>query len=136
MFAIILALAHSSILLAATTTYTDFYDAQGIKLGSFPWSSTNSNSWAFNILDDGYDPLTESITSAMVSLDLRDDSNFSWHCEQVLEWAALSTQDLIIDSWEVDTGTKTITLTSLSSTGMLSMTLRQLWVTSILIKLS
>jgi len=128
-FAILLALTCTSNVIAATVTYTDFYDAgpagyYGIKLGGTGWSSTDSDSWTFDITDDGYDPLTESITAATISLHLHDDKD--GHHGYSLEYAQLTAGSTVFDTWEVDTGTEVFTLsslTTLSNTGMLSMTL-------------
>jgi len=123
--AIALALSQTSIASAATT-YTDIYDAGGIKLGGTFWSLTDTDSWTFDITDDGFNPVTEDITSATVSLDLRDDAGYFFSYDLWLEFAQLSSGTTLIDTWEVDTGTEVFTITSLTSlndTGTLSMTL-------------
>jgi len=127
MLAAALSLAHSG--MAQSTTvwdHTDFYDAggiDGIKLGA--WSGKYNDTWEFNILTDGYDPATESVTSAIITLELRDDNFDKW-------WAKLEIAKLLVDGsitsiWEVDTGSQIISLTALttlSNTGLLSMELK------------
>ncbi len=86
----------------------------------------DSDSWTFDITDDGYNPALVSITSATVSLDLGDDGGYFYSYDLFWGKARLTSGNGLMDIWEVDTGTKVITITflaSLSSTGMLSMTL-------------
>ena len=125
LLAITLAFTHSSIV-SATTTYTDEYDAGGIKLGSTFWNQTETNAWTFDITDDGYNPATEDISSATVSLNLRDDAGYFLNYDLFWEFAQLSSSGTLIGAWEVDSGAKALTITSLaglSNTGILSMTL-------------
>lgn len=126
MLALALALSQMSVASAATT-YTDTYDAGGIKLGGTFWSLNDTASWTFDLTNDGFNPALETITSATVSLDLRDDSGFfSYSYDWLLEFAQLSSGNTVIDTWEVDTGTEMLmltSLTSLNSSGTLSMTL-------------
>jgi hypothetical protein len=127
LLAIALAISHSGIASAAATTYSDIYDAGSIKLGAFGWSSTNSDSWTFDITDDGYNPALENITAATVSLDLRDDKGYFLSYDIFWEKARLSSGGTIIDTWEVDTGTEVLTITSLTelnNSGILSLTLK------------
>jgi len=127
MLAVALAISQTGVASAAATTYTDVYDAGGVFLQSNFWGPNDSNSWVFDITDDGFDPSLESITSATVSLDLRDDTGFKkYKADFFWEWARLSAGGTVIDVWEVDTGTEVVTLTSfteLNTSGTLSMTL-------------
>ncbi len=102
-----------------TDTYTNA-DADTIMSGSL-FGAKDSVSWQFNILDDGYNPANEEITSATVSLNLADDGGF-------FDWFEFATLDVgtNVFFWEVDTGTSTFSIDSLmvlSSTGMLDVTL-------------
>ncbi len=124
--ALVLALSQTGVVSAASTMYTDVYNAGGTLLQSNFFGPNDSDSWTFDITDDGYDPALESISSATVSLDLRDDAGFFFSYDLFWEKARLTSGSDLIDIWKVNTGTKVITITSLaslSSTGMLSMTL-------------
>jgi len=124
MLAIVLTLSGMSLASAAAVTYTDIYDANGILLSNY--GGTPSDSWIFDITDDGFDPALEVITLATVSLNLRDDIGKKYKYDKWWEFARLSSGNTVIDTWEVDTGTEVIMLTSLiqlNATGMLSMTL-------------
>ncbi len=124
--AIALALTQTSIASAAATSYTDIYNAGGIKLGGTLWSLNDTASWTFDITDDGFNPALENITAATVSLDLRDDAGYFLSYDLIWEVAQLSTGNTVIDTWEVQTGTEVLTITSLTSlnnSGTLSMTL-------------
>jgi hypothetical protein len=71
------------------------------------WTEDDTIGWTFDITDDGYDGATQEVTSATVSLGLRDDSWIDWW-----EYAYLTVGDNYF-SWEVDTGLTTFALTSL-----------------------
>jgi len=127
-----LSLAHSGMALSATLwDHTDLYNANGIELKAGGPISTDN--WEFDILADGYDPATESVISAIVTLKFRDDYDGS-HSDGGHESKSefneaelkLSADGSVIKTWEVDTGTQVIalsSLTTLSNTGLLSMTL-------------
>lgn len=104
----------------ATAIYTDTYNS-GMKMkGSWFSSADDSVSWQFNILNDGYNPANEEITSASIGLNLRDDSRFDFW-----EFANLDLGSNSF-SWEVDTGTRNFSVDSLmtlSNTGLLDVTL-------------
>lgn len=108
---------------ATAATYMDTYDAGGQYLRGRFFGPDDSVSWTFNILDAGYNPATENVISASVALNLRDDGGFFEIF--IPEFATL---DVGVNSysWEVDTGTRSFTLTSLlvlSTTGMVDATL-------------
>ncbi len=106
----------------ASIIYTDTYNS-GVKMtGSWlPWRADDSISWQFNILDDGYNPANEEITSASIALNLQDDGG--WF--DLWEFADLNVGTNSF-SWEVDTGTSDFAVNSLvvlSNTGLLDVTL-------------
>jgi hypothetical protein len=98
--------------------YTDIYDAEhtymsGSLLG-WVTGANSSVSWTFDITDDGFDPDTQDITSAMVTLNLQDDSGFDFW-----EFSELNVGSNYF-YWEVDTGDAIFginSLMSLSDTG-------------------
>lgn len=114
----LLAVALSSIsgVASAATAWdhTNVYDAGGIKLGGFFWSSTDSVSWTFD-LTPGFDPATEEVTSGEIWLDLRDDKDYGWKKKYLVEFAQLEVGDVVSDIFDVDTGTTIYTLTSFTS---------------------
>lgn len=80
------------------------------------WTEDDTIGWTFDITDDGYDPTTQEITSAAISLNFYD---------QGLDWLAKEYAELEVGenvfSWEVDGGDVVFSLTStmtLSDTGM------------------
>ncbi len=106
----------------ASIVYTDTYNS-GIKMtGSWlPWRSDDSVSWQFNILDDGYNPADQEITSATIGLNLTDDGGW-------FDFWEVASLDVGTNSffWEVDTGTSSFTIDSLmvlNNTGLLDVTL-------------
>lgn len=108
----------------ATTVYTDFYDAGGIKLGGWGWSSTDTDSWVFDITTDGFNPATQDIASASIDLNMRDDKDWWWG--GTLEFATLTAGGSTSAEFQVTSGTTTLTVTSLvslSDLGTLDVTL-------------
>jgi hypothetical protein len=110
---------------ASAATYTDIYDAPGINglymKGSL-FGSDDSHSWTFDLKNDGFDPSSETVNNASVSLKFKDDSSHDFFEFARLD-LNLGTQ---IFNWEVDTGTKTFQINSLltlNATGLLNMTL-------------
>ncbi len=102
-----------------TDTYTNA-NAGTIMSGSL-FGAKDSVSWQFNILGDGYNPASEEVTAATVSLNLSDDGGF-------FDWFEFATLDVGTNLffWEVDTGTSSFSIDSLmvlSSTGILDVTL-------------
>jgi hypothetical protein len=122
-FLFLLVLAFGTAGAASALTFTDIYDP-GIFPGVYLSSERNDSiSWTFNILDQGYDPNVQSVTSASISLVLRDDSENSADLE---EYALLNVGENVFN-WEVNTGTIAFALNSLitlSETGMIDVFLR------------
>ncbi len=117
-----LALVFSVVGVASAILYTDIYDPTDVRLKGYYLSDykDDSLSWTFNIIDDGFNPDTQDVTSASVSLNLMDDSKLDF-------W---ETAELDIGTnffrWEVDSGIASFTVTSLmtlSNNGTLDVTL-------------
>ncbi|VAW95086.1 RND efflux system, inner membrane transporter CmeB [hydrothermal vent metagenome] len=122
-FTLILALGTTGIV-NANIVYTDTYDAGGIRMNGTLFGADDSVSWQFNILDAGYNPASQEITSATIGLNLRDDRGW-FERFLIPEFANLSA-GLNTYSWEVDTGTSSFSIDSLltlSDTGLLDVTL-------------
>ncbi|WDN89653.1 hypothetical protein BuS5_02621 [Desulfosarcina sp. BuS5] len=105
---------------ASAISYTDTYDAGHLYMRGSLWGYNDSVSWTFDITDDGFNPVTQDVTSASVELNLQDDSGWDFW-----EWAALDVGTNSF-SWEVDTGDVSFTITSLmtlSNTGTVDATL-------------
>ncbi len=106
----------------ASVVYTDTYNSGAKMTGNWlPWLSDDSISWQFNILDDGYNPVNQEITSATIGLNLKDDGGW-------FDFWEFATLDVGTNSffWEVDTGTSSFTVDSLmvlNNTGLLDVTL-------------
>ncbi|BBO86362.1 hypothetical protein DSCO28_69280 [Desulfosarcina ovata subsp. sediminis] len=120
--------------IANAIPYTDTFDANSLYMEDGGWQylggfilnphnwtyiDDDTISWTFNITDDGFDPDTQDITSATITLDFTDDA-YDW-----TEYANLviGTNEF---NWEVDTGDITFTITSLitlSDTGTITCTL-------------
>ena len=103
---------------ASAIPYTDTFDAGYMHWLGW-WGGETSVSWTFDITDDGFNPVTQDVTSAEVALNLQDDSWDFW------EFASLhvGTNYFI---WEVDTGTTAFTVDSLmtlSDSGTIDCTL-------------
>ena len=69
-------------------------------------------SWTFDITTDGFDPVTQDVTSADLSLNLWDDG---YDYMLSLEFAYLVVGGGFMSVWEVNTGPTDFTLTSLAS---------------------
>jgi len=98
--------------------YTDTYDADNYYMD--PRGGNSSVSWTFDITDDGFNPVTQDVTSASVALNFQDDS---WR-----DWYEIANLDVGSNSffWEVDTGDVSFAITSLmtlSDTGTVNATL-------------
>jgi len=103
---------------ASALPYTDFYNAGHFYVD--PYGANRSVSWTFDITDDGFDPATQDVTSALVTLNLSDDS---W------DWWEIATIDVGTNRfhWEVDSGDVRFTINSLitlSEYGTVDATLR------------
>lgn len=112
---------------ASAATYTDVYTADAY-LSAL--AIDDRVSWTFDLRDDGFNPLTEEVVSATVTLNLHDDNNISFFNFIVFEFASLYSGDTLIDLWEVDTGTRVIMIESLiqlNDNGLLSMVLEAEW---------
>jgi hypothetical protein len=56
---------------AGAIPYSDTYDASHYRMD--PWGANSSVTWTFDITDDGFNPNTQDVTSASVSLNFSDD---------------------------------------------------------------
>ena len=107
--------------------YTDTYDAGHTYMhGSILEDLLGTNttvSWVFNIADEGFNPATQDVTAASVTLNLADDSgNDFWEIAHL----NVGTNSYY---WEVETGNATFginSLLSLGNTGMISTSLSAL----------
>lgn len=80
--------------------------------------------WTFDITDDGFDPLTQDVTSASIRLNLSDDSGWDFW-----EFATLNIGTNHF-SWEVGDGDAAFRLASLmtlSDTGRVEASLSAVW---------
>lgn len=114
--------------IASAASYTDVADidaqymsGQWVRTGLFSgyWVDGDTIGWTFDIREDGYDPDTQSVKSAEVSLFFCDDRLDFW------EYARLDLGDNTF-VWEVDSGEVSFKLTSiitLSATGTIDATL-------------
>ncbi len=59
---------------AEAIQYTDTHDPTDFLMSSHIYSSDDIYSWTFDLTQDGFDPLTQDITSADMDLYLYDDS--------------------------------------------------------------
>ena len=108
---------------SAAAVHTDIYSAgagtAGILLVDDDGDGLEEFRWTFNLLNDGYNTSTESITSASIAVTLTEAGNGSMDIA-----AELEVGDIQEYSWTVTTGTETFILTSitsLSATGLLEM---------------
>ena len=92
---------------ASAISYTDTYDAGGLYMSSHLSIPDDSVSWTFDITNDGFNPATQDVTSASISLNFTDDGG----------WELWELADLNVGantfSWEVNTGGISFTITSL-----------------------
>ncbi len=85
-----------------------------------------SHSWTFDLTDDGFDPLTQQVTSASVEMNLSDnDSNLYWwdvelallivDTEFAFDWTPLGSTDITLTSFVTlnASGTVNASVTSL-----------------------
>jgi len=108
----------------ATTIYTDLYDAGDLYMAAC--RGNNTISWTFDITEDGYNPSTETVLSADISLAFQDDGKDPWYWKW--EWAYLDVDNTDYYIWEIDTGVDSRSLSAqaiahLSNTGTLDMAL-------------
>lgn len=99
--------------------YTDVYNAGHRYMNGTPWSP-DTVYWVFDITKDGFDPVTQNITSAAITLNLEDDSGFDF-----LELARLNIGENKF-LWKVNNGDKTFMINSLltlSETGRVAASL-------------
>lgn len=114
---------------ASALSYTDTFNAgaqymedgywvqTGWGWGNGYWTQDDTIGWTHDITDDGYDPSTQEVTSASITLNFTDDSCWDWY-----ERAELSVGTNVFN-WEVDTGDVSFVLSSLiklSTTGTIS----------------
>ncbi|MDA8414513.1 MAG: PEP-CTERM sorting domain-containing protein [Desulfobacteraceae bacterium] len=104
--------------------YASTYDPSDVYMTALGIGGPKSISWTFDITKPaGFDPVTQDVTSAYVTLNLKDDL-FDFIVNEEFASLKLGTN---IFNWEVDTGTTSaFTLTSLmilSDTGKLDATL-------------
>ena len=92
---------------ASAIPYTDTYDAGHLYMSGTLFGSDDSVSWTFDITNDGFDPVTQDVTSADVSLNFTDDGGWD-----LWEFADLDVGTNSF-SWEVNTGDVSFTVTSL-----------------------
>jgi len=100
---------------ASAIPYTDTYDAGHLKMSGNGLCPDDSVSWTFDITDNGFNPATQDVTSAEVSLNFKDDA-----CD-LSERGKLNVGGNTF-SWEVDTGDKSFEITSLSALSDISET--------------
>jgi hypothetical protein len=101
--------------------YTDFYDVKHYYMDSS--GSNSSFTWTFDIIDEGFNPETQDVTSASVTLNLSDDrkDRFPW-----IEYAYLDLGENYF-FWEADSSDINFVVTSimtLSDYGRIDATLR------------
>jgi hypothetical protein len=94
---------------ASAATYTDIYD-----FGSVLMTRGEKVTWLFDLNDNGFNPATQDVTSAKVSLYFTDDSSLDWY-----EYAKFDVGTNKV-KWEVDDGSKSFTIDYLSSLSRLS----------------
>lgn len=112
---------------ASAIPFTAAYDAGpkgliGVYVSECGLLGPKSVSWTFDLTSAGFDPSTQDIVSAGLSLYLWDDIDLPFCLD---EWATLD-MDGTSEKWEVDTGSPAFTLGSLASlneNGRLSCTL-------------
>ncbi len=92
---------------ARALEYTDIHIPSN---GSLEFGETYS--WTFDITTDGFDPVTQDVTSADLSLNLWDDG---YDHMLSLEFAYLVVDGGFMGVWEVNTGPTDFALTSLAS---------------------
>ncbi len=112
---------------ASAASFTDHYNAGEQYMKGSLFGSDDSVSWTFDITGDGYVPGAMEVTSAEVQLKL-SDAGGKWDKNDwlfIYEFAKLEVGANEF-KWEVDTGIKTFSLSSLmtlSDTGKVNATL-------------
>jgi len=107
MFLCAMTLVFGMVASASAIPYTDTYDARHLYMRGTLLGLDDSVSWTFDITDDGFNPVTQDVTSASVELNFQDDRRID-----LWEFAELDV-GLNSFSWEVDTGDISFTITSL-----------------------
>lgn len=106
----------------ANTVFTDFYAPNGTsglllcaqgQVPGCPQATPDSDSWTFDITDSGFIPGTQTITSASIDLELKDDPNDPNAQQFRLEFAQLTTGGTTSDVFQVVGGTTTLEVLSL-----------------------
>jgi len=92
---------------SGATMYIDTYDAGHRYMRSHVFLPDDGVSWTFNITDDGFDPVTQDITSAVIKMNFSDDSWFDFY-----EIAELNIGTNTF-RWGVNTGNESMAITSL-----------------------
>ncbi len=92
---------------AGAIPYTDTYAANIYMRGSL-FGQDDSVSWTFDITDDGFDPVTQNVTSASIVLNFQDDGG--WFDFWEFGNLDVGTNEF---SWEINTGEINCTITSL-----------------------
>ena len=90
---------------ASATLYQDTYPGERLYM-----NMGSSVSWTFDITKDGFDPDTQDVTSASLSLGFSDDEDDCWFMKS--EWVTLDVGTKRF-FWEVDTGEVEYSITSL-----------------------
>lgn len=102
-------------------TYTDTHTANiEISGPNNPWSLT-TYTWTFDLTKNGFNPAEETISDAIIQLNLNDDND-----ALALEFANIQIGDQTSSAWTVVSELKTLTVTSfttLNATGLLNITL-------------
>ena len=87
-------------------------------------SSNRTYSYSHNILDNGFNPLTDTLTSANLELNFQDtgdpDSTFLGFCFSGCENISIALDGTNTESFEVDTGTINFNVLARLADGMLN----------------
>lgn len=104
---------------ATTFNYTDYYDAVP-NVFLYKWNTTYN--YTHDINDNGFNPLTDIITSADITLGLRDDSWFD-----LWEYAYFSFDGQTTSTYEIDTGDYSFSISAnlLQNDGLLDVTINR-----------
>lgn len=111
MFLCTLTLVFGIVGVAGAISYPDTYDAGGILMSGSLFGSDDSVTWTFDITDEDsgfFNPVTQDVTSAQISLSLEDHTG----CFDFWEFANLDVGDNSFN-WEVNTGDISFTIASL-----------------------
>lgn len=110
---------------AGAISYTDTYNANHLYMNGTLFGHDDSDSWTFDITDDGFNPATQDVTSASVELFFQDDME-RWYCIEFATFDVGSNYFL----WEVDSGGITYEISSLitlNDSGTLDVTLTAIY---------